>query len=86
MTSPTALSAMLAALEPVLAAALEPDTVLPDAPDAHMDLRSIEVVTLVDLLEAEFDVVFGSDDVRPEHFATRRAIAERLLALGAPCG
>jgi len=76
---------LLRALEPVLQAAIEPGTVLPDAADAPMDLRSIEVVTLVDLLEAEFDVAFTSDDVRPEHFASRLAIATRLLALGATC-
>lgn len=69
----------LTRIEPLLAAAIA-DLALrsPDA-DAELSLRSIEVITLVDLLEAELDLVLTSDDVRPEHFATRRSIA-RLLA------
>lgn len=85
MNSPTLERALMNAIEPLLRAALEADSSLGEGDDAPLDLRSIEVVVLVDLLESTFDVVFGSDDVRPEHFATRRTLAALLIAKGAQC-
>lgn len=80
-------AAMLAELEPLLESVLEPDAASDrtNGPDEALSLRSIEVITLVDLLEARFDRVFSSDEVNPANFATRRSIAAMLIAMGARC-
>ena len=69
---------LLTRLEPLLAASVEDLALRSPGVDAELSLRSIEVITLVDLLEADLGVVLTSDDVRPEHFATRRSIAKLL--------
>lgn len=62
--------------------------VSPGHDDEPLCLDSLQVVDLVDLLEATFvdaGLVLGSDDVTRENFATRRALRECLRARGAPC-
>lgn len=56
-------------------------------PDAPLDLDSLQVVTLVDLLEEtlrEHDLMLGSAEVTRENFATRRSLLAMLRAKGIP--
>lgn len=76
---------LIEALGPLLAAVVSDGQVRDLSPDAILSLRSIEVITLVDLLEATFEVVFTSDDVHPENFATPRALVALLERKGARC-
>lgn len=76
---------LLETLRPMLVAVMTDGVDADLGPDTHLSLRSIEVITLVDLLEATFDVVFTSDDVHPSHFATPRALVALLERKGARC-
>lgn len=73
------------ALGPLLSAVVGDTGTRDLSPDAMLCLRSIEVITLVDLLEATFDIVFTSDDVHPSNFATPRALIALLERKGARC-
>ena len=80
----TRVTALLLAIAPDL-----PDTDLP--PDAWyskhyalaLELTSLQVVQLVDLIEASFDLVLSSLDVTRAHFATPASLATRLRQRGA---
>lgn len=71
----TSLDAELLAL---LSAVADPDHPPPADPDAPLELRSLQVVSLVDLIEATFDLLLTSDDITRANFATRRALAALL--------
>lgn len=46
---------------------------------AHpLELSSLQVLQLVDLIEATFDLLLTSDDVVRAHFATPSALADHL--------
>lgn len=47
-----------------------------------LELTSLQVVQLVDLIEATFEVVLTSDDVVRAHFATPGALVARLRLRG----
>jgi len=47
-----------------------------------LELASLQVMQLVDLIEASFEVVLSSLDVTRVHFATPAAIATRLRQRG----
>ncbi|TVQ94277.1 MAG: hypothetical protein EA397_02440 [Deltaproteobacteria bacterium] len=54
---------------------------VPDGgPDVPLELESLQVITLVDLIEdaLEGQVVLGSADVTRAHFATRRTLLSML--------
>lgn len=63
-------------LDTLLAAIGVPDGDL----DTPLELQSLQVVTLVDLIEdsLEGQVVLGSAQVTRQHFATRRALLSML--------
>lgn len=88
MSEPPALGARIAAL--LLAVAPElPDATLPPADwlAAHAELAlalsSLQVVQLVDLIEATFALTLRSADVVRATFASPAALIERLRARGA---
>lgn len=62
---------------------------VPDGdPDTPLDLESLQVLTLVDLLEDALDehgVLLGSADVTRAHFATRASLLAMLRDRGIPC-
>jgi acyl carrier protein len=76
---------LIEALAPLLSAVVDDADARDLSPDAMLHLRSIEVITLVDLLEATFEIVFTSDDVHPDNFATPRALMGLLTRKGARC-
>lgn len=69
-------------LQPILAAVTSDGDARDLSLDAALTLRSIEVITLVDLLESTFGIVFSSEDVRPSHFASPRALIALLRHKG----
>lgn len=48
-----------------------------------LELESLQVIQLVDLIEATFDIVLSSLDVVRVHFASPAALATRLRQRGA---
>jgi acyl carrier protein len=58
----------------------------PGGPDDPLGLSSLQVVHLVDAIEAVAGVRLAAADVRAEHFATRRALTGLLSAKGVACG
>lgn len=62
---------------------------VPDGdPDTPLELESLQVLTLVDLLEDALDehaLFLGSADVTREHFATRASLLSMLRDRGIPC-
>lgn len=73
------LQALSEALDPELA----PDAWYTKYQGRALELSSLEVMQLVDLIEATFDLVLTSDDVVRAHFATPAAIVARLRLRGA---
>lgn len=57
---------------------LPPDTWYSKYHDHALDLSSLQVLQLVDLIEATFDLLLTSDDVIRAHFATPSALAHHL--------
>ena len=54
---------------------------VPDGPpDAPLELESLQVITLVDLIEDALGgtIVLGSAEVTREHFATRRSLLSMI--------
>ncbi|MCC6623882.1 MAG: hypothetical protein IT385_21665 [Deltaproteobacteria bacterium] len=58
----------------------------PGGPDDALELGSLAVLQLVDLIEATTGVVLGSRDVTRASFATRGAVLAMLARRGATCG
>lgn len=63
-------------------ATLAPDVWYARHHDRALALSSLQVVQLVDLIEATFELVLTSDDVVRAHFATPAAIVARLRQRG----
>lgn len=61
---------------------LSPDTWYSKYHGRALELSSLQVIQLVDLIEATFDLVLTSDDVVREHFATPAALVARLRLRG----
>ena len=59
-------------------AELPPDTWYSKYRDLPLELSSLQVLQLVDLIEATFDLLLTSDDVVRAHFATPAALADHL--------
>ncbi len=57
---------------------LPPDTWYSKYHDLPLDFSSLQVLQLVDLIEATFDLLLTSDDVVRAHFATPAALADHL--------
>lgn len=74
------LKEILATTDILVDAALAGSSADACGPEAELGLRSIEVVTLVDLIEAQFEIILGSDDIHPGNFATRRDIAALVFS------
>ena len=73
------LEAQVAAL---LLAVGDPSEEADPSEDRALALSSLQVVQLVDLIEATFELVLTSDDVVRAHFATPAAIVARLRQRG----
>lgn len=63
--------------------ALPPDTWYSKYSEHALELTSLQVVQLVDLVEATFDLVLTSEDVVRANFATPSALVARLQLRGA---
>ncbi len=84
---PPALTTRVASLVLAIAADLPDRDLPPDAwyaahAETPLALSSLEVVQLVDLIEASTDLLLTSADVTRAHFATAAALAARLAHRG----
>lgn len=77
------ISALLLALVPDLpGAAADPDDWFTANADRALELSSLQVMQLVDAIEASTGLLLTSDDVARTHFATAGALVARLSARG----